>query len=228
MSTHQQARGEKRVGTTIHRDRLDAVRAKRTFLAAMPDSDFYQRARAMRNVVQHLNRLSVDEAEVFAVVCEVARRRLALDPFDVQVLAGFVLADEAIVELGTGEGKTLAAVAPACLAAIRGRNVHILTFNDYLARRDAAWMRPIYEALGLSVAVVGSSSCFADRRRAYTANVVYVTARQAGFDFLRDHRARTVDEVVLRSLDYAIVDEVDDAAETNFAADGGRGRLDND
>src|SRR5262249_62143600 len=118
--------------------------------------------------------------KAFALVREVPRRSVGLRPFDVQVMAGMTMHEGKVAEMQTGEGKTLAAVLPAYLNALLGRGVHILTFNDYLARRDAQWMRPIYESLGLSVGCVQESFGKRERREAYQADVTYLTAKEAG------------------------------------------------
>src|SRR5499426_1221801 len=148
-------------------------------------------------------------ADVFALAREAAARALGMRPFDVQVMAGVALSRGKLVEMQTGEGKTLAAVAPACLNAGAGRGVHVLTFNDYLARRDAAWMGPIYRFLGLSVGAVQEGMSLDARRAAYAADVTYATAKEAGFDFLRDGLCRTPDDLVHRPFNFAIVDEAD-------------------
>ena len=109
----------------------------------------------------------------------------------------------------TGEGKTLAAVLPAFLNALTGRGVHILTFNDYLARRDAAWMGPVYQFLGLTVAAIQQGMSVPARRAAYEADITYATAKEAGFDFLRMHLCREPDALVHRPFNYALVDEAD-------------------
>ena len=145
----------------------------------------------------------------FALVREVTRRALGLRPFDVQMVAALALSRGRIVEMRTGEGKTLAAVMPAALHALTGDGVHILTFNDYLAHRDAEWMRPVYGLLGLSVRHVQQGMTAEDRRRAYRANVTYVTAKEAGFDHLRDLRATDPRNVRHRPFHMALVDEAD-------------------
>ena len=117
---------------------------------------------------------------------ETARRALGQRPYDVQMLAGIALHQGKLVEMQTGEGKTLAAVAPVAFNALTGRGVHVLTFNDYLARRDADWMGPVYERLGLTVGCVQEGMTPAERQRAYRADITYVTAKEAGFDHLRD------------------------------------------
>jgi len=147
--------------------------------------------------------------ETFALVDEAARRATSLAVHDVQMIAGLAMVDGKIAELPTGEGKTLAAVFPAALFALTGRAVHILTFNDYLARRDAAWMGPIYRLLGLSVGVVQEGLDKTAKRAAYACDVVYSTAKEAGFDYLRDRLAYERDELVHRPFYAALVDEAD-------------------
>src|SRR5215467_4954888 len=116
--------------------------------------------------------------DVFALAREAADRALGLRPFDVQMMAGVALSRGKLVEMQTGEGKTLAAVAPACLNAGAGRGVHVLTFNDYLARRDAAWMGPVYRFLGLSVGVIQEGMSVRERRAAYASDITYATAKE--------------------------------------------------
>ncbi len=147
--------------------------------------------------------------ETFALVREVAGRVLGLYPFDVQMMAGMALHQGKLVEMQTGEGKTLAAVAPACLNALTGAGVHVLTFNDYLARRDAQWMGPIYEFLGLSAGFIQEGMTPRDRQRAYACDVTYATAKEAGFDFLRDHLCQRQEDLVHRPFHFALVDEAD-------------------
>jgi preprotein translocase subunit SecA len=147
--------------------------------------------------------------EAFALALEAARRGTGLAAHDVQTVAGLAMADGKIAELPTGEGKTLAAVFTAAAFALAGRTVHVLTFNDYLARRDAAWMGPAYRLLGLSVGVVQEGLDKAAKRAAYARDVVYATAKEAGFDYLRDRLAFEPDELVHRPFDVALVDEAD-------------------
>ena len=123
--------------------------------------------------------------DAFALVRETAGRTVGMRPFDVQVLAGLAIHDRKLVEMQTGEGKTLAAVLPACLRAFLGWGVHVLTFNDYLAARDAAWMGPVYRFLGLTVGHVDRGMT-PTTDAAYSCDVTYVTAKEAGFDSLRD------------------------------------------
>ncbi len=147
--------------------------------------------------------------ETFALVREASRRTLRLDPFDVQLIAGMAMARGCIAELPTGEGKTLAAVFTALLLSLSGRGVHILTFNDYLARRDAAWMDPIYRILGLSVGCVQEGMSLPEKRDAYGCDITYAAAKESGFDFLRDQTAYDRGSLVHRPFHFALVDEAD-------------------
>ncbi len=147
--------------------------------------------------------------EVFALALEAARRATSLAAHDVQIVAGLALADGKIAELPTGEGKTLAAVFAAAFFALSGRPVHVLTFNDYLARRDAAWMGPAYLLLGLSVGTIQEGMDKLAKRAAYACDVVYATAKEAGFDYLRDRLAYEPGELVHRPFAVALVDEAD-------------------
>ncbi|MDD4297213.1 MAG: accessory Sec system translocase SecA2, partial [Ruminiclostridium sp.] len=145
----------------------------------------------------------------FALVREASKRIIGLLPYDVQILAGIALHREGIVEMQTGEGKTLAAIAPAFLNGLYKRGVHILTFNDYLAKRDALWMGPVFEFLGISVGYIQEEMDSKTRKKAYQADITYVTAKEAGFDYLRDQRCDDLQSRVHRSHSYAIVDEAD-------------------
>jgi preprotein translocase subunit SecA len=147
--------------------------------------------------------------EAFAVVREASKRTLGMRHFDVQILGGAVLHEGSIAEMRTGEGKTLAATLPIYLNALPAQGVHLVTVNDYLARRDAEWMRPVYEALGLTVGVIQAEQEPDLRRAQYEADVTYGTNSEFGFDYLRDNLATDIEHCVQRSHSYAIVDEVD-------------------
>src|SRR3954464_1640083 len=147
--------------------------------------------------------------ETFAAVREASRRAVGMRPFDVQLIGGMVLHEGKIAEMKTGEGKTLVATLPLYLNALAGVNVHLVTVNDYLARRDAAWMGPIYQALGITVGVIQSMMPDDERRAAYAADVTYGTNSEFGFDYLRDNMAPAIEYTVQRGHWYAIVDEVD-------------------
>lgn len=147
--------------------------------------------------------------EAFAVVREASTRVLGMRHFDVQLIGGMALHDGRIAEMKTGEGKTLVATLAAYLRALAGKGVHVVTVNDYLARRDAAWMGQIYEFLGLSVGLIQHDLEPDDRRKSYAADITYGTNNEFGFDYLRDNMTMTLDEMVQRGLYFAIVDEVD-------------------
>lgn len=163
----------------------------------------------MRKRIAAGERLDDGLVEAFALAREAARRCLGERPVAEQLMAGLALHQGRVAELATGEGKTLAATAPVFLAALSGQGVHVLTFNDYLARRDATWMGPVYRMLGVSVGVIQENQTAAERRRAYAQDVTYATAKQVGFDLLRDGRCRTSAERVQRAFHFAVVDEAD-------------------
>lgn len=147
--------------------------------------------------------------EAFAVVRETARRVLKMRHYDVQLLGGIVLHKGKITEMGTGEGKTLVGTCPIYLNALEGKGAHLVTVNDYLARRDRNWMGPVYEFLGLSVGVIQHDMKNEDRRKAYASDITYGTNNEFGFDYLRDNMVTSLEERVQRGMHYAIVDEVD-------------------
>lgn len=147
--------------------------------------------------------------EAFAIAREAGLRTLGMRPFDVQLIGGMVLHDGNIAEMRTGEGKTLVATLPAYLNALSGDSVHIVTVNEYLAQRDADWMRPVYEFLGLSVGVSKSGQSQDEKREAYDSDITYATNNELGFDYLRDNLAFSLADKVQRKLNFGIVDEVD-------------------
>jgi preprotein translocase subunit SecA len=147
--------------------------------------------------------------EAFAVVREASKRTIGLRHFDVQIAGGVVLHEGKIAEMSTGEGKTLVATLPAYLNALLGKGVHIVTVNDYLARRDREWMGPVYEFFGLSVGVIQHEISDEQRKRAYACDITYGTNNEFGFDYLRDNMKYALEELVQRPFYYAIVDEVD-------------------
>ena len=147
--------------------------------------------------------------EVFAIVREASKRTLGMRHFDVQLVGGMVLHGGSIAEMRTGEGKTLTATLPIVLNALTGLGVHLVTVNDYLARRDAEWMSPIYNFLGLTVGVLQNMQDYETKRAAYLADITYGTNSEFGFDYLRDNMAQSLEERVRRATTFAIVDEVD-------------------
>jgi preprotein translocase subunit SecA len=174
-------------------------------------SDAELRSKTEEFKARHKAGETVDEllSEAFAAVREAAKRTLNMRHFDVQLIGGMALHDGKISEMRTGEGKTLAATLPAYLNAMSGAGVHIVTVNDYLARRDAEWMGKIYGFLGLTVGVNVSQLDHALKQDAYGADITYGTNNEFGFDYLRDNMVFQVSEKVQRGLNYAIVDEVD-------------------
>ncbi len=147
--------------------------------------------------------------EAFAVTREAARRTIRMRHIDTQLIGGAVLHEGKIAEMATGEGKTLVATLPVCLNALSGLGVHVVTVNDYLAKRDAEWMGPVYNFLGLSVGTIVNDMDNADRKKAYGCDITYGTNNEFGFDYLRDNMHYTLEECVQRGYNYAIVDEVD-------------------
>ena len=165
---------------------LPAIAAFEAELADLDDAQLRKRSLSVRYRAKSGEPLARLLPESFALVREAGRRKLGMRHFDVQLLGGMAMFHRAIVEMQTGEGKTLTATLPLYLFALIGKGCHLATVNDYLARRDAEWMRPIYEALGLSVGVVETQMSTAQRRVAYACDVTYGTAKEFGFDFLRD------------------------------------------
>jgi preprotein translocase subunit SecA len=185
------------------------INALEPAMAALSDSQLQEKTPELKK--RYADGATVDELlpEAFAVVRETAKRTLRMRHFDVQLLGGMVLHNGKIAEMKTGEGKTLVATLPAYLNALTGRGVHIVTVNDYLARRDAEWMGKIYQFLGLTVGVNIPQMEEDEKRKAYAADITYGTNNEFGFDYLRDNMAMHVEQRYQRGLHYAIVDEVD-------------------
>ncbi len=176
------------------------------------EADLGSRAAALKSIQRSRGEDAVSEEcviEGFALLAELFRRRLDVNLYDVQLIAGLAMQEGRLAQLATGEGKTFAAALPAAIQALGGKGVHVLTANDYLARRDALWMRPVYEGMGLSVAFIGAETDEAQRRRAYAADICYLTAREAGFDYLRDQLRYHPADIAHRPFNSAIVDEAD-------------------
>ncbi len=187
--------------------RVEKIRAGE--IGGAEDHSLRQRAEALRGRAAEAISLDLLLPEAFALAAEVSLRQIGLDPHDVQVMAGIAMHRRRIAELPTGEGKTLAAVFPAFLNALSGKGSHVLTFNDYLARRDAAWMGPIYTFLGLTVGCIQEGMSAAEKKRAYACDITYATAKEVGFDFLRDQLVYHKEDRVLRPFHFALVDEAD-------------------
>ena len=179
-------------------------------LSKKPDDYFLELKSELKEIyIQNNKDIYSILPTAFAAVREASKRTLGLRHFDSQMLGGISLAEGNIAEMKTGEGKTLVATLPAYLNSVIGNKAILVTVNDYLARRDAEWMRPIYEFLGLTVGVVVSSQEFGEKTNSYQSDIIYATNNELGFDYLRDNMAHSVQERVQCSLDFAIVDEVD-------------------
>src|SRR5437868_13088031 len=196
--------------------RLKRLQAQAEYVASLePDfeqlSDEELAAKTAEFKQRYENGETLEELlfEAYAAVREAAKRALGQRPFDVQVMGGIVLHEGDIAEMKTGEGKTLVATQPLYLNALAGNGVHLVTVNDYLAKRDAGWMGPVYEKLGMRAAYIENMMPFAERKEAYDAEITYGTNSEFGFDYLRDNMAVALDGVVQRGHSYAIVDEVD-------------------
>ena len=177
-------------------------------IAKLSDEQIRVRAQDLKYRKQ-LNNGNVDIFEAFAIAREATKRVLNMRHFDTQLIGGLVLHEGKIAEMKTGEGKTIVAILPAFLNALSGKSVHVVTVNDYLARRDAESIGQVYKFLGLSVGLIQENMEPSERKKNYNCDVVYVTNNELGFDYLRDNMAFTKDEIVLTSLSYCIVDEVD-------------------
>ncbi|HSL92721.1 MAG TPA: preprotein translocase subunit SecA, partial [Candidatus Limnocylindrales bacterium] len=178
-------------------------------ISALPDDRLAVRTTEFRQRFANGESLDLLLPEVFATVREVSRRVLSMRHFDVQLVGGVVLHEGKIAEMRTGEGKTLVATLPIVLNALTGRGVHLVTVNDYLARRDAEWMGAIYKFLGLTVGVIVHGMDDVERKAAYACDITYGTNNEFGFDYLRDNMKFLMEDMVQRDLHYAIVDEVD-------------------
>src|SRR3954466_6186100 len=201
--------------------RVERINAWEPELELLEDDELRANADGLRERARGGEPLEDLLPETFALVREVSRRRMHMRHFDVQMIGGMVLHDGWIAEMRTGEGKTLTATTSVVLNALAGEGVHVVTVNDYLARRDATCMRPIYEALGLSLGVLQNMQPYEEKRDAYAADITYGTNSEFGFDYLRDNMATTLEEKVqhggrydddgkpLTSHHFGIVDEVD-------------------
>jgi len=219
------------IGTKHERDykrmkpMVDAINALEGEVEAMSDDELRARFAAIgeriRSAIEDLpddpkertpivqKALDPELTEVFALVREASRRAVGMRHFDVQLMGGIVLHEGRIAEMRTGEGKTLVATLPVCLNALTGRGVHLITVNDYLARRDAEWMGKIYGFLGLTVGCIQNQMNDVERKQAYGSDITYGTNNEFGFDYLRDNMKFDLERMVQRGHSYSIVDEVD-------------------
>ncbi len=207
---------------------VDRIESLRPEMAALSDEGLRDKTRIFKERLAKGETLDDILPEAFAVVREAAKRTLNMEHFRVQLIGGIVLHQGRIAEMRTGEGKTLVSTAPAYLNALEGKGVHIVTVNDYLAKRDAEWMGQVHRFLGLTVGVVLNDMNSEQRKAAYACDITYVTNNELGFDYLRDNMAIYKEQMVLRGLEYAIIDEVDsvliDEARTPLIISGQSGK----
>ena len=189
--------------------RVNKINAIEPEFEALSDEALQAKTAEFKERLQNGETLDDILIEAFAAVREASRRTMGMRHFDVQLIGGMVLNDGKIAEMRTGEGKTLVATLPTYLNALTGEGVHVITVNDYLAQRDANWMRPIYEFLGMTVGIIVSGQDTDTKRAAYAADITYGTNNEYGFDYLRDNMAFSLEEKVQRNLSFAVIDEVD-------------------
>ena len=207
---------------------VDKIEKMRPTMQAMSDEELKDQTRKFKERLAQGETLDDLLPEAFATVMEAAKRVLKMEHYPVQLIGGIVLHQGRIAEMKTGEGKTLVSTCPAYLNALAGKGVQIVTVNDYLAKRDAEWMGQVHEFLGLKVGVVLNSMTSEERKAAYQCDITYVTNNELGFDYLRDNMAIYKEQMVLRDLDYCIIDEVDsvliDEARTPLIISGQSGK----
>ncbi len=192
-----------------YRKKVAEINALEPKIQTMSDEAILARALEIRDLIKSGAPLEDHLVEVFALAREEAKRKIGLRPFDVQLIGAMALNDANIAEMKTGEGKTLVAPLAVILNAYRGEGVHVVTVNDYLARRDSNWMAPLYRAMGLNVAVIYAFMDPEERKKAYQADITYGTNSEFGFDYLRDNMVNRPEEMVQRGHSYCIIDEVD-------------------
>ena len=207
---------------------VDKIEALEPTIAKLSDEELKNKTNEFRNRLKNGETIDDLLVEAYAVVREVAKRVLGMRHYRVQLMGGVILHQGRITEMRTGEGKTLVSTLPAYLNALNGKGVHIVTVNEYLAKRDAEWMGQIHEFLGLKVGVVLNSIDNDERRAAYNCDITYATNNELGFDYLRDNMVIYKEQLVQRSLNYAIIDEVDsvliDEARTPLIISGQSGK----
>ena len=203
IGTHSE-RELKRIRSTV-----DSIEAMRPKMQALSDEELRGKTDEFKKRLANGETLDDIMPEAYATVREAGKRVLGMEHFRVQLIGGVILHQGRIAEMRTGEGKTLVATLPSYLDALEGKGVHVVTVNDYLAKRDAEWMGKIHEFLGLTVGVVLNSMTSEERRAAYNCDITYVTNNELGFDYLRDNMAIYKEQCVLRGLNYAIIDEID-------------------
>ena len=207
---------------------VDKIESYRDTMRALSDEELRGKTKEYKKRLAEGETLDDLLPEAFATVREAGKRVLNMEHYRVQLIGGIILHQGRIAEMRTGEGKTLVSTLPAYLNALEGKGVHIVTVNDYLAKRDAEWMGQIHEFLGLTVGVVLNDLKPEERRAAYNCDITYVTNNELGFDYLRDNMVIYKEQLVLRDLHYAIIDEVDsvliDEARTPLIISGQSGK----
>ena len=188
---------------------VDKIESLRPAMMELSDKQLRDKTKEYKKRLEEGETLDDILPEAYATVREAARRSLNMEHYRVQLIGGIILHQGRIAEMRTGEGKTLVSTLPAYLNALEGKGVHVVTVNDYLAKRDAEWMGQVHEFLGLTVGVVLNSMKQEERREAYACDITYVTNNEIGFDYLRDNMVIYKEQLVLRDLHYAIIDEVD-------------------
>ena len=188
---------------------IDKIEALRPDMQALSDEELRGKTKEYKKRLEDGETLDDLLPEAFATVREAAKRVLGMEHYRVQLVGGVILHQGRIPEMKTGEGKTLVSTAPAYLNALEGKGVHIVTVNDYLAKRDAEWMGKVHEFLGLTVGVILNGMDNKERQAAYNCDITYVTNNELGFDYLRDNMVIYKEQLVQRGLHYAIIDEVD-------------------
>ncbi|MBP7198852.1 MAG: preprotein translocase subunit SecA, partial [Acetatifactor sp.] len=207
---------------------VDKIEALRPAMQALSDEELRGKTEEYKKRLTEGETLDDLLPEAYATVREAAKRVLNMEHYRVQLIGGIILHQGRIAEMRTGEGKTLVSTLPAYLNALEGKGVHVVTVNDYLAKRDAEWMGQVHEFLGLKVGVVLNSMTSEERQEAYKCDITYVTNNELGFDYLRDNMVIYKEQLVLRGLHYAIIDEVDsvliDEARTPLIISGQSGK----
>src|SRR3569623_3575705 len=192
-----------------YHSKVDAINALEPEYAKLSDDQLRLKTEEFKQAYKDGKSLDDLLVPAFAVTREASKRTLGMRHFDVQLVGGMVLNDRAIAEMRTGEGKTLVATLPVYLNALTGQGVHVVTVNDYLAKRASEWMGQIYKFLGLTVGIIVHGLDDTQRKQSYAADVTYGTNNEYGFDYLRDNMKYSRDQMVQRGHAYAIVDEVD-------------------
>ena len=207
---------------------VDKIEALRPTMQALSDEELRGKTKEYKKRLEDGETLDDLLPEAFATVREAAKRVLGMEHYRVQLIGGIILHQGRISEMRTGEGKTLVSTAPAYLNALEGKGVHIVTVNDYLAKRDAEWMGKVHEFLGLTVGIILNGMDNKERQAAYNCDITYVTNNELGFDYLRDNMVIYKEQLVQRGLHYAIIDEVDsvliDEARTPLIISGQSGK----